>query len=111
MVLSPREALLEILRRNMEEGDEGSALAVRVEKGEEERLVVEGKEVVFYTPEEPGSGRDNASLIRFLSRGLKIPTSKMDIIYGKRENLKKVFFADVSPEELARRLIRLVQPI
>ncbi|MCY0868033.1 MAG: DUF167 domain-containing protein [Desulfurococcus sp.] len=97
--------------KHLAESSRGVILTIRVKPGEEEYLTLEGGELVFYSSEQLGGGRDNAVLVRFLSRGLKIPVSKIDIVYGQRHSLKKLLLQDVSMDVVADRLVRLVRLI
>ncbi len=100
----------ELLERILEEGRGGVLFQLYVKTGmDREALVLEGGELVFYTREIPEKGRANASLIRFLSRGLKIPSSRIEIVYGLRSHVKKILIKDIDRETLIGKLSKLVE--
>jgi uncharacterized protein YggU (UPF0235/DUF167 family) len=47
-------------------------------------------------------------LIKYLSRELKIPISKIDIVYGQREKLKKVLIMDEPADKIIEKLARVL---
>jgi len=81
---------------------------VKLESGET-KLVVEGDDLVFYTDEPPLQGRANASLIRYLSRVLHLSPSKIDVVYGVRERLKRVRIYDVDFEQVVEKLVAILK--
>ena len=81
---------------------------VKLESGEA-KLVVEGDDLVFYTDEPPLQGRANASLIRYLSRVLHLSPSKIDVVYGVRERLKRVRIYDVDFEQVVEKLVAVLK--
>lgn len=104
-----RSRISGIISRNSIESGEGVIVSIRVEESDEEGLFIEGDELVYRTPLTTGSGRENAALIGFLARTLKVPSSRIDIVYGARERVKRVLISDISLDELARRLIRVIR--
>ena len=74
----------------------------------ETRLSLEEGELVFYTEEPPVKGRANASLIGYLSRTLRIPSSRIQVVRGARSRSKVVRLLDVDPDMVAERLARLL---
>jgi uncharacterized protein (TIGR00251 family) len=88
----------------------GVELTVYVKPGaREEKLAYEDGDLVFYTSEPPVKGRANASLIRFLSRSLKIPSSRIDIVAGLRDRSKRILFRDARLEDLAEKLSSILE--
>ena len=106
-----RARVSSILRKNINESSEGALVVIRVKEGDEEALFIEGDELVFRTLTRPGSGKENAALVSFLSRTLKIPSSKIDIVYGIRERVKRVLISDIDSEDLIIRLLRVIRLI
>jgi len=103
------QKIVEILRKNIEESSKGVILQVRVKPGSEpEGFTIESDELVFRTSEPAERGRANASLIKYLSRELKIPISKIDIVYGQREKLKKVLIMDEPADKIIEKLTRVL---
>lgn len=108
-----REALLKSIRKNIEESGDGVILTIRVENDlTESYLVIDGDELVFKTRDFNDANRCNSALIGYLSRSLKIPSSKIDIIHGCRGGVvKKVLIKDVKTEELEGKLLRIARLI
>jgi len=106
-----KNRVLSTLKKNMSESSEGVIITIRVDEGSEESLFIETDELVFKTPIKPGTGRENAALISFLARTLKIPSSRIDVVYGARERIKRLLISGVNVEELALRLLRVVRLI
>jgi uncharacterized protein YggU (UPF0235/DUF167 family) len=99
----------EIVRRNIEPSSKGPILNLIVKPSSpSEGLVIEGGELIFQTQEPEGRGRENAALVRFLSRSLNIPASKIDIVYGAREKHKRVLFLDIDEDRLVELISKLV---
>ncbi|MEM0035498.1 MAG: DUF167 domain-containing protein [Desulfurococcus sp.] len=99
-----------IVSKHISESSQGIILSIRVKPGDvEDYITIEGDELVFHTAEQSEKGRENAALVKYLARELKIPVSKIDIVYGRRETLKKVLLNDVDPDELAIKLAKLVR--
>jgi len=71
---------------------------------QEEKITIEEGELVFYTREPPIAGRANASLLNFLSRKLRIPRSKIEIVHGKRDRSKTVRIYDARIEDIVKRI-------
>ncbi len=91
------------------ETSKGPVIQVYVKpSSDREELVLEEGDLVFYTREPPVEGRANSALIRYLSRHLKIPSSRIDIVYGWRKRSKRILFIDTDPDELAEKLSALV---
>lgn len=108
-----RETLLRVIRKNIEESGNGVILTIRVENNSTENyLVIEGDELVFKTRDSSDVNRCNSALIGYLSRALKIPSSRIDIIHGCRGGvIKKVLFKDIRAEELESKLLRIARLI
>ncbi len=103
------EDLRSRIMRYLEERRDGVLLTIYVKPGSNrDELVLEGDELVYYTSEPPVKGRANASLIRFLSRTLDLPISKIDIVYGARERLKKIMVRDTSIEIITDKLLEYI---
>ncbi|MEM4624139.1 MAG: DUF167 domain-containing protein [Thermosphaera sp.] len=106
------QQVVNILQRNMVESSKGIILQVRVEpRSSSEGFTIESDELVFKTGEPAERGRANAALIKYLSRELRIPVSKIDIIYGQRERLKKVLIMDETPDKIIEKLVRVISLI
>ncbi len=102
--------LIEEIEKFIEETSKGPEITVYVKpNSDREELVVEGGELVFYTTEPPVQGRANASLIRYLSRNTRIPSSRIEIVYGWRSRTKKILFKDIKPETLAEKLVEIIE--
>jgi uncharacterized protein (TIGR00251 family) len=88
----------------------GSRIRVYVKpESSEEKLVLEGDELVFYTREPPVRGRANAALIRYLSRALGVSRVDVEIVRGLSERTKIVRIEGLTPGEVASRLARVVE--
>ena len=99
-----------VLRRFMVEVDDGVDLTVFVKP--ESRFTgfrIEAGELVFYTEEPAVAGRDNASLVNYLSRLLGISPSLIEVAEGVRERTKRVRIRGRSFEEVAERLAEAVR--
>ncbi|WP_440059684.1 DUF167 domain-containing protein [Thermogladius sp. 4427co] len=101
--------LEEVIRRNIEPSSKGVILNIFVQpNSQSEGLIIEGNDLVFMTTENDEKGRSNSALIRFLSRNLNIPTSKIDIVYGAREKFKRVLLVDVDEDKAVEMLAKLI---
>ncbi|MEM0000841.1 MAG: DUF167 family protein [Desulfurococcaceae archaeon] len=106
-----RESILRAIRKNLSETGEGVTLIVRVETGSNESyLTIEGDELVFKT-RETSESKLNAVLVGFLSRELRIPSSRIDVVYGHRSHIKRLLVRDVGIEDLEGRLLRAIKLI
>ena len=74
-------------------------------ESDEDKLVLEDNEIIFYTREPSIQGRDNAALKRFLST-IGFPITKINIVYGIRSKRKKVLIKDLTYEEVVNKLIK-----
>lgn len=100
------EEKIKRIMKLIEETKEGVTVTVFVKTNSDaEELRLENDELVFYTKEPDLYGRANASLIRFFTRSLGIPISKIDIVYGTRENLKKVLIKDADKETIINKIV------
>jgi len=72
-------------------------------------LRLELGELVFYTDEPPLEGRANASLIKFLSRLLKVPSPRIEIVHGARSRTKRVRIYEISAEEVMEKIIEALR--
>ncbi|MEM2025742.1 MAG: DUF167 domain-containing protein [Desulfurococcaceae archaeon] len=107
---SIRDTVLGIIRKSIEEHSSGILISIRVSGDTNETyLTIEGDELVFKTTEFNDSSRCNAALIGFLSRALKIPSSRLDIIYGTRSSLKRVMIKDTKAEDIEVKLSRIIK--
>ncbi|MEB2837217.1 MAG: DUF167 domain-containing protein [Desulfurococcales archaeon] len=94
----------------VEEVRGGSRLRVYVKpESPEEKLVLEGGELVFYTSEPPVQGRANAALVRFLSKALRVSRADVEIVRGLRDRVKLVRVEGLGPGEVAARLAEVVE--
>ena len=97
------------LEKFVEEKKDGVIITIYVKPGaNREALVVEGGDLVFYTTEIPEKGRANAVLIRFLVKNLKVSSSKIDIVYGVRDRVKKVLIRDAKIEDIIDKLRMII---
>jgi len=69
-------------------------------------LRAEGEELVFYTTEPPVGGRANESLIKYLSKKLKVPKKDVVIVRGIRDRVKVVRIYGLSKDEIMKTLIK-----
>ena len=105
-----RERVLKVIRKNASETLDGVILTVRVDPGSSENYItVEGDEVVFKTKYLDDDSKYNAALIGFLSRELKIPSSKIGVVYGLRGRVKRVLLRDTRLEDLEEKFLRLIR--
>jgi uncharacterized protein (TIGR00251 family) len=97
----------EAIRRSLSEGREHVDLRVYVRpESREERLVLEEGELVFHTVEPPVKGRANAALVKYLSRVLRIPSSRIEIVHGARSRSKVVRIHGLSADKVVEALSR-----
>ncbi len=68
------------------------------------KLILEGDDLVFHTTEPPISGRANESLIKYLSRLLKVPKSNVVIVQGLKDRIKKVRIHGVNTDVILGKL-------
>lgn len=59
----------------------------------------------------PVEGRANEALVRFLSEVLEVRQSQVEIVSGERSRHKVVRIAGLAPEELRRRLGKVLQQV
>lgn len=105
-----RENVLSVIRKNLEEHSYGILISIRVSGDTAENyLTIEQDELVFKTTEFNDSSRCNAALIGFLSRALRVPSSRIDIVYGTRGSLKRVLIKDVNIEDIELKLSKVIK--
>ncbi len=98
---------MEEVKRLFFEGRKGWRIKVYVRpRSSREGFELGEDGLVFYTPEPPIGGRANAALIKALSRALRVPSSRVDIVYGIREKSKVVEIMEKDVDVLAERLSR-----
>ncbi len=103
------EEIREKIYKVLTESKDGVIMILYVKPGsDKEALVLEGDELVFYTTEIPEKGRANAALIRFLSRTVGLPISKIDIIHGLKDRTKRVLVKDISIDQLVDKLVNVI---
>ncbi len=103
------EEIKEKIHKVLTESKEGIIINLYVKPGSnKEALVLEGDELVFYTTEIPEKGRANAALIRFLSKVVGLPVSKIDIIYGLKDRTKRVLVKDITMDQLIDKLVNVI---
>lgn len=100
----------DVLRRHVSEGKDYVDLQVYV-KSESNftGFRLELGELTFYTEEPPLQGRANASLTQYLSRLLRIPTSKIEIVYGVRDRLKRIRIYGITSDQLVEKFIQALR--
>lgn len=104
------EGLREKLLKNIYEKDDGLVINIYVKhESAMEKLVLENDDLVYYTIEPHIKGRENAALIRFLSRVLGLPISKIHLIYGAKKTLKAVLIRDIDLDKLVNTLIKYIK--
>lgn len=59
----------------------------------------------------PVEGRANEALVRFLAEVLEVRQSQVEIVSGERSRHKVVRIAGLAPEELRRRLGKVLQQV
>ncbi len=99
-----------MLRRFVNEVEDGVELLVFVKpEARFTGLRIEAGELVFYTEELGVAGRENASLVNFLSRLLGVSPSQIDVVEGARERLKRVRIRGRSFDEVSSKLAEAVR--
>ena len=94
-----------ILMKNITEGKEFVDIKIHVKpRTKREHLVLEGDELVFYTTEPAEKGRANAALLYYLSRLLRIPTSRIEIVHGARKNTKIIRIYNTNAETIINKI-------
>ena len=100
----------DVLEKLVFEGEGYVDLIVYVKPDQpESKLVLEGGELVYYSSEPPVQGRANADLIRFLARLLRVPTSRVEIVYGVRDRTKRVRIYEVDKDTVVEALASRVE--
>jgi len=108
-VSDPRQYILQAIRKNIEDSSEGCILTVKIEEDPSGTyLTIESDDLIFRT-NAPIASKGNAALVGYLSRALNVPSSRVDIVYGVREHLKRVLIKDVSCEDVESRLYRVIR--
>lgn len=107
--MSENNEVINKILKILQESKDGVIIPIYVKpNSDRDALVLEGDELVFYTTEIPEKGRANAALIRFLSKKVGLPHSKIDIIYGARTRSKKILVRDIDTEKLAKKLTEII---
>jgi uncharacterized protein YggU (UPF0235/DUF167 family) len=108
-----REIILRVINKNISESSDGVVITIRIEEDPRENyLTIEGDEIVFKTREARNENRCNSALIGVLSTTLKVPSSRIDIIYGGRGgSIKRVLIRDAKSEDIERKLLRALRPV
>lgn len=98
------------LRKQIQEGPDYVDIVLYVKpESSFTGLRMELGELVFYTDEPPIGGRANASLVRFFSRLLRIPSSRVEIVHGARSRTKRLRIHGVSAEEVMAKIIEALR--
>ncbi|MCE4600820.1 MAG: DUF167 domain-containing protein [Desulfurococcales archaeon] len=101
----------DLIKKNVREIGRGVVIQFYVKPDSNRTtLVVEEDELVFYTDEPPVGGRANASLIKFLSKTLRVSPSKIRIVKGSRDRLKIVEVNDVTLDDVVKMLSEAAEP-
>jgi len=58
------------------------------------------EELIYSTPEKPVKNKVNKALIKYLSKRLEIPSTKIHIIRGEKSREKKIYIEGVKPSTL-----------
>ncbi len=94
----------------LSEGEDFVDLIVYVKPSSNQtQLTVEAGDLVFYTKEPAEKGRANASLLHYLSKILGIPISKIEIIRGLRDRLKRVRIRDTTTREILEKIAQAIK--
>lgn len=102
--------ILQTIRSNAEESSEGVILTLKVENDPSENyLTIEGGDLVFKTPQAADHGKANAALVSWLSRTLKIPSSRIEVVYGVRGTVKRVLIMDVTLDTIEQKLLKAIK--
>jgi len=89
----------------IEETKQGLRFKVIVKSEEkEEKLLLEGRDLVFTTPEVDVAGRLNAALKRFLVK-IGFPQNRIEITYGCKKKTKIIEVKDMSKEDALKLLL------
>ncbi|BEP17658.1 hypothetical protein PYJP_10100 [Pyrofollis japonicus] len=100
----------EALRKLIQEGENYVDVTLYVKpEARFTGLKMETGELVFYTDEPPIEGRANASLVRFFARLLKVPTSRVEIVYGARSRTKKIRIHGVTADQVIEKIIEALR--
>lgn len=103
-------AMEEALKKHILEGNNYTDVLIYVKpESSFTGLRMELGELVFYTDEPAIQGRANASLIRFFSRLLRIPSSRIEIVHGARSRTKRIRIHGVSAEEVTAKIIEALR--
>jgi len=98
------------LRRQIQEGPDYVDIVLYVKpESSFTGLRMELGELVFYTDEPPIEGRANASMVKFFSRLLKIPSSRIEIVHGARSRTKRLRIHGASVEEVMAKIIEALK--
>lgn len=104
-----RDLVLKTIADNISESSEGIILTIRIDHDSDVYLTIDGGDLVFKSPSANDPSRCNATLVGYLSRALKIPSSKIEVIYGIRGNIKRVLLKDISYDDLVQKLQRSIR--
>ncbi|WFO75380.1 DUF167 domain-containing protein [Desulfurococcaceae archaeon MEX13E-LK6-19] len=103
------DSKLKAIYNSVQETSKGIVIQVFVKpESSKEELRVEGGELVYYTTEPPLQGRANAALIKFFAKTLGLPITKIDIVYGVRDRLKKILVKDIKLDEVVEKISEAV---
>lgn len=92
------------------ESGEGVAIHLHVKPSAKKTLLsLEYGELVFYTREPPVGGKANASLIKYLSKLLGVPQSRIEIVRGGKSRDKVVLVKGVSREEVLAKIMGVLK--
>ncbi len=95
------------LIKNLRETSKGIIINMYVKPDSDvEQLALENDDLIYYTKEPAIKGRANAALIRFLSKILGLPVSRIDIVYGTRKRSKRILIKDIDLDKLLDLLIK-----
>jgi uncharacterized protein (TIGR00251 family) len=93
---------------HLHDGRRGAALAVRVtpraRKNEIVDVLSDGTVKVHLTAP-PVEGKANAELIKFLSKELDIPASRMEVVAGASGRDKLISFIDIDADTLHKKIV------
>ncbi|RLE79983.1 MAG: hypothetical protein DRJ52_07325 [Thermoprotei archaeon] len=100
-----------VLEKSLEETPRGTRvrIVVRCEKPVE-KLVVEGGELVYLTPEPTIHGRANAALKKFLLK-IGFPEHQVSIVHGTRSRVKVVEIKNAGKEQVLEKLLKSLKEI
>lgn len=94
---------------NFHDGEKGAALAIRVKLSRSKSKfvkVLKDETVVIQLRQEDGD--INAQLIGFISKELKVPKNRIQVIAGEDGNKKLISVVDMTPGQAQKMILELI---